>query len=258
MLLPNKRALDVTGEKYGKLTMLRYVRNNRNRQAIWAALCDCGNITEVLVNKARDGRAISCGCQARNLSVPMVGKVFGRLTVLGIAGKSNRAHAWRCLCQCGEEVAVLGAKLRNGHTSSCGCLQVEHARSLNLTHGQTRRGAKTLTYTAWVSMWQRCTALEGKDAEHYALRGISVCPAWKSFPAFFADMGAVPQGLTLERLDVNGNYTPENCVWATRKVQNNNKRTTVRYQVGDQMLTVTQAAELWGISWKAAKKRLSA
>lgn len=259
MNLPSKKVLDLTDQRYGHLKLVAHVRNNTNRKAIWSALCDCGNTTEVLADKARRGLTTSCGCQAKNLAVPMVGKSFGRLKVLAFAGSTKgRAYVWKCLCQCGKETEVNGAKLRNGHTASCGCLSVDVGSTVNLQHGQARIGAKSRAYTAWVSMLRRCTATTGKDAKDYALRGITVCAAWRSFPAFFAEMGECPPKLTLEREDVNGNYERSNCVWASRKVQANNKQTTVRFSVEGQMLTVTQAAELWGVSFKVAKKRLMA
>ncbi len=154
----------------------------------------------------------------------MIGLRFGRLVVVARAGKKRRNHAWSAVCDCGTTVWVNGAPLRDGRTRSCGCLQRETARAVGdrtRTHGMT----KTATYAIWDTMIQRCYNSSSKDFHNYGGRGIQVCDAWKSFEQFFTDMGDRPTGKSLDRVNNDSNYTPENCRWATLMEQSRNKRT---------------------------------
>lgn len=163
-------------------------------------------------------------------------QVFGRLTALGIAGRSNGGQVlWNCLCSCGKERVVNGENLRNGHTRSCGCLLVENARKnkgVAPKHGHGRNGGSA-TYNAWHAMKQRCLTKTNKRYADYGGRGITVCPRWmESFENFLTDLGERPKGASLDRINNNGNYEPSNCRWATRKEQQRNMRTSrlISYQ----------------------------
>lgn len=150
-------------------------------------------------------------------TIDLIGKRFGRWTVLAYVG--GRDRAWSCVCDCGARVVVRGASLRKGQSRSCGCLQRERASARKI-HGLWG----TPEYNSWVAMMRRCFNPHATGFEDYGGRGITVCEEWHSIAAWFADMGPRPPGCSLDRIDPNGNYEPGNCRWADAKQQSQNRR----------------------------------
>lgn len=152
----------------------------------------------------------------------MTGLRFSRLVVQRRAPNGpNWECRWECRCDCGNTVTVHGGNLRKGNTKSCGCLNLEAARKRLSLHGNHAHPL----YSRWYAMVARCTNPKTAAWSNYGGRGIKVCARWFSFENFAADMGSPAPGLTLDRIDVNGDYEPNNCRWASMAEQNQNRRT---------------------------------
>lgn len=163
----------------------------------------------------------------------LAGKRFMRLRVIARAGSNKHGFSiWKCICDCGNERVVAAGALLRGDTKSCGCLRSDRSReraSQRVTHGHCKNGVETPTYRSWHSMKNRCTNPKTCNWKEYGGRGITVCERWqgeRGFQNFLADLGERPEGQTLERLNVNGNYQPSNCCWATYSEQRRNQRIT--------------------------------
>lgn len=172
-------------------------------------------------------------------TVDLIGQKFGKLTIsewvgkasLGIA-KKDMGDFWLCLCECGETTVVAGRWMKNGNTSSCGCNATKH--------GMTG----TRIWNAWTGMNGRCSRSNSDDYPNYRGRGIVVCDRWKeSFSDFYADMGDPPtKSHTLDRVNNDLGYSPENCRWATPKQQNRNRRSNRWVEWNGEVKTMAE----WG------------
>lgn len=190
----------------------------------------------------------------------LTGLKFGRLLVLGYWGRSDAGqHKWLCKCDCGTEKAILGRALGKGGTISCGCFARKAVGERNRKHGlHSSRAAQHPLFNVWRSMRRRCCKPTHPQFFRYGARGIKVCERWMtSFANFVSDMGPRPErGLSIERIDNNGNYTPENCRWATVGEQANNRRTNKRLTVGGASKTVSQWARTSGLNRGTIEGRL--
>lgn len=166
--------------------------------------------------------------------IDLTGQVFGRLTVVQEAGIDTRGEKlWMCECECGGIVNVLSSNLRTGHTKSCGCLKYEGS---NTKHGMYN----TPEHKAWTNMLNRCYNKNNIHYDRYGGRGITVCDRWHKFDNFYHDMRDKPEGMTLERIDNDKGYSPDNCRWASVKEQANNRKTNVYITYNGRTQTISE------------------
>lgn len=195
----------------------------------------------------------------------LAGERFGRLLVLGrsendwIDKNERRYPRWDCVCDCGNKITARADALRSGHTKSCGCYKrkkcAERVVAMNTTHG----GADSRLYNTWSHMKARCLNKNNKSYSHYGGRGIKICDAWlNDFDEFrrWALLHGYNDQLTIDRIDVNGNYEPENCRWADHKTQANNTTKNHYIEYGGERHTLSQWSEITGVPPYAIRKRI--
>ena len=194
--------------------------------------------------------------------IDLNGQTFGRLKVIRKAGVNKRRETiWECLCSCGKTTTAKTYQLRNGSKRSCGCLSVEKARERRTVHGEWG----TRLHQLWKGMKARCYNPNHAFYKNYGGRGIKVCPEWKEdflqFKNFMISIGydeTLPTGeQTIERIDVNGDYEPNNCKLVSRKEQNINKRNNHKVTYKGETKTVTEFAEEYGLDVENVLNRIN-
>lgn len=233
------KLIDLTGQSFGRLTVISRAQNNKDGRAMWLCRCSCGNQVVVLGKCLRNGHTKSCGCLNKDIVseqclVDRTGEQFGRLTVIArasdyIAPNKKRHVRWLCRCECGNEVVVDVCGLVRGTTKSCGCLRKETRG--NLKYG----GCHDRLYRVFSNMKYRCYNTKSDHFKYYGGRGIKVCDEWKNDYAAFKrwalssgyDENANRGDCTIDRIDVNGNYEPNNCRWVDMTVQSRNRRNVI-------------------------------
>lgn len=197
----------------------------------------------------------------------LTGKRFGRYLVIKFHSfyhppsvPKKRASKWLCRCDCGNRRVVMAANLNKGtHSNSCGCISAERIVKQSTTHGFGGRKTRHPLHRIWGAIIQRCTNPNSEAYHCYGGRGIKVCKRWRKFENFFSDMSSGwRSGLSVDRINNNGNYTPSNCRWATPSEQCNNTRRNRFVEFQGRRLTVTQWSKIIGINVSSMLLRLEA
>ena len=257
--MPRKRE-DLTGRKYGRLTIIGYDHTDSHGETYWKCKCECGNPDTVIIRRQSliTGSTKSCGClfhEPENL----VGKKFNRLTVLSFAGRDGENKArWYCRCDCGKETIVDGWNLKSGHVKSCGCFRDELIGDLNRVHGHSKNGESI--YPVWKSMRARCNNPKNHAYKNYGGRGITVCNEWdedfKSFYDWAMDNGYKPN-LSIDRIDNDKGYCPDNCRWATRIEQSNNRRMCRHIIYNEVDHTIAEWSRILNVPYRNLRERIN-
>lgn len=195
--------------------------------------------------------------------IDLTGQRFGRYVVIRraedyVTPGGKRKTMWACRCDCGNVKDVSGNALKTGSTVSCGCYKKEHDHTRCMTHGATLNGRPTRLYKVWDGMKARCYNLNKAYYSIYGGRGIAMCDEWHySFEAFrdWALANGYSDSLTIDRIDTDGNYCPENCRWSSIKEQSNNKRDNVFISYNGETHTIAQWSEITGIPFHTIRRR---
>jgi hypothetical protein len=189
--------------------------------------------------------------------VDYTGRRYGNLVVLqrGSRNEKRKLYSWICKCDCGNIKEIIGADLRNGNTLSCGCLSSRTSEhNATKTHGLS----KSLIYNVYRSMLDRCNNESTKSYKDYGARGISVCNEWLTFEGFYSDMGeSYKQGLTIERINYDGNYCKDNCIWIPKRDQGLNKRNNKMVTYNGELVALVKICREKNLNCKTIKHRLN-
>lgn len=197
--------------------------------------------------------------------IDLSGKRFGRLTVINVADRTTSGTIrWDCVCDCGGRTKATTSSLRNGNVTSCGCYGRERAAARMAKRSKTHGWSKTKLYKKWRSMLDRCEDCSNKKYRIYGARGVRVCDDWHRFEPFleWALMSGYSESaergnLTLDRVDTNGNYEPDNCRFISTAAQNRNKRTNVMVSHNGKTMTAAEWSRELGGSRNLVSRRLS-
>lgn len=190
---------------------------------------------------------------------------FNRLTAIEPVWRNKRNSVlWRCKCDCGNETITTVSHLRSGHTKSCGCLMRETS-AINMHNITFKTGCSfERLYAVWIEMLLRCNNPEDKAYKHYGGRGIKVCKEWQDYLVFKEcayshgyNENAKRHECSIDRIDVNGNYCPENCRWATNAEQSVNKQDTVYVELNGERMALSQAAEKLRMNYGTLNSRIN-
>ena len=247
------------GERFGRWTVLDidYEKTDQTNKTYYICECDCGVIKSVRRSHLLDGFSTSCGCikreQARNR---LIGERFGRLTVHDFSHINDKGNIfWECICDCGQIVTVCGGSLTSGNTKSCGCYSRDLTRKRFTKHGMSY----DRLYNIWNGMIFRCENYKSTEYGLYGGRGISVCEEWKDYAAFFhwAMDNGYDEDLTLDRINNDDGYYPDNCRWVDFVDQANNRRSNrfITY-LGDRH-TISEWARLLDIPYHRLHQRIN-
>lgn len=256
--------MDLTGQRYGRLTVVEqaktHVTPGGRNVYMWRCVCDCGKESIVSTSALRSGDTKSCGCLQRERAheasfIDISGNRYGRLVAINPIRKNNGIY-WVCKCDCGNTTEVLPQHLNRGLIRSCGCLRKDVSSKKNKKHGMS----KTRIYKEWKGIKERCLNKNNHAYKNYGGRGITICDEWlgeNGFENFYgwAMKNGYSDDLTIDRINVNGDYEPSNCRWATMKEQQNNKRNNHIISLNGEEHTISEWSRITGINKETIEAR---
>ena len=206
---------DLTGKVFNWLTVLKKNGKDEKNNTEWLCKCKCGKYKIATTYELNSGKTKSCGCYNSARYENLTGK-YGNLTVIEYVGKDkNNYKLYRCRCDCGNEIIVKGSSLLTGHTKSCGCVKKNQFK----THGFASKDARL--YDIYNAMFHRCYHKDDKGYRYYGKRGIKICDEWiKDISSFFdfAYSNGYNETKTIDRINSNGDYSPDNCRFITKRL----------------------------------------
>lgn len=224
------KIIDITGKKYGKLTVLKRdgYTNGKRKKILWLCECECGKLVYRTATHLKQNNNCSCGECNKEKDEDIIGKQFGYWEVLKRVSPKSRKRRYLCLCKCGNMKEVNYDSLKLGKSISCGCYHKEEMIKRQTTHGQSGNRIMTIYY----DIKSRCYDLKNKRFSDYGGRGIKMCDDWYNSTEKFVEWAfenGYSEELSIDRIDVNGNYEPSNCRWIPISEQANNKRNSIMF-----------------------------
>lgn len=252
--------IDLTGKKVNFLTVMERSENSKSGATMWLCKCDCGNEKEFRSNLLTKGKAYSCGCKRRK---PPIKDITGfeneYLKVLGLSEirtTNARCHHWICICKsCGKEFIADTGRIKSEGVKGCGCTHYKKVSESRKTHGMTN----TRLYSIWAGMKSRCYNKNEAAYKNYGGRGITVCEEWKNnFESFYewSLKNGYSDSLTIDRIENDKGYSPENCRWATNIEQVRNRRCALLYTINGKEKTLKEWCDIYNQKYKVVYNRI--
>lgn len=253
--------IDMTGQQFGYLKVNSY-SHTENKRAFWNCTCVCGKEIVCKGKLLRNGHIKSCGCMKNKMVSDakiddMKGRKIGRLYFKEYVGLFSHHALWLCKCDCGKECIVKASSVKSGTTSSCGCLAHDILMERNCKHNCVYLPI----YKCYHNMISRCTNKNTTHYKDYGGRGIKICDEWLDkdfgFKNFYdwAMKNGYNEELTIDRIDFNGNYEPNNCRWATIKQQANNKRNNVFVEYDGKKYSIAELSDVFSLNYDRTLSR---
>lgn len=250
---------DLTGQRFGKLTAIKQVGKDEQNNYLWLCKCDCGESKITKTHNLTSGHVRSCGCLTN--AEDLTGQRFGHLVVKKrtedkIDKNGQKYVTWECICDCGNTTCVTTQNLK-GKTQSCGCYQEKMKGTYTFKHGYR----KTRLYRIYNSMKQRCNNPNIEAYKNYGARGITVCDEWNRSDGLasfceWALSNGYADNLTLDRINNDDGYSPENCRWVTQREQMQNTRRNVFVIYRGKKMTASNFAKLINIPHQSVSRYL--
>lgn len=244
------KIINMVGERYGKLVVVEKAKPV-NGKTMWKCKCDCGGHIVCDRMSLVYGYKKDCGCVKRGEW--LIGKRYGKLVIKNVIREKGKEARVECLCDCGNTTFPLLSRVINNKVKSCGCIKSDISKKIHTKHEKS----KTRIYKIWKKMIERCKNPKNKDFEKYGGRGIKVCDEWigengaENFMNWAYQNGydenAEKGECTIDRIDVDGNYEPDNCRWANMEEQSYNRRNTIRIDIYGKLLTIKEISDIYGI-----------